>query len=69
MPGEIKDDLKEKIGIDVALLEGKNTLFGYEKVNWKEWQLNDGTPVFVPGLFNTEENDDRSIYLLRIIKW
>ncbi len=62
MLGEIKDDLKDKIGIDAALLEGKDTFFGYKRENWKEWKLHDGTPVLVPGLFNTEKNTDGSIY-------
>jgi hypothetical protein len=62
MLGEIKDDLKEKIGIDATLLDGKDTFFGISKENWKEWKLFDGTPVLVPGLFNTEKNDDGSIY-------
>ncbi|MBN1299386.1 MAG: methyltransferase [Actinobacteria bacterium] len=62
MLGEIADDLKDILGVDVAMLEGKGTFFGYKKENWKEWQLNDGTPVLVPGLFNTQKNDDGSIY-------
>jgi hypothetical protein len=62
MLGEVADDLKEIIGIDVALLEGKGTFFGYDKENWKEWKLNNGTPVLVPGLFNTDRNEDGSLY-------
>lgn len=62
MLGEVKDDLKEVIGVDIAILEGKTTFFGFGKGNWKEWKLDDGTPVLVPGLFNTEKNDDESIY-------
>lgn len=62
MLGEIKDDLKEIIGVDTTILEGKDTFFGYKKENWKEWKLNDGTPVLVPRLFNTVKNEDGSIY-------
>jgi len=62
MLGEIADDLKDAMGVDVAILEGKGTFFGYSKKDWKEWKLNDGTPVLVPGLFNTEENEDGSVY-------
>lgn len=62
MLGEVADDLKEIIGIDVALFEGKGTFFGFGKENWKEWKLNDGTPVLVPELFNTERNEDGSLY-------
>ncbi len=62
MLGEISDDLKDIIGVDVTVLEGKGTFFGYNKENWKEWKLNDGTPVLVPGLFNTQKNKDGSMY-------
>ena len=62
MLGEINDDLKEIIGADVAMLEGKGTFFGFDKENWKEWKLNDVTPVLVPGLFNTEKNENGSVY-------
>jgi len=62
MLGEIADDLKDAMGVDVAILEGKGTFFGYNKENWKEWKLNDGTPVLIPGLFNTKKNEDGSIY-------
>ncbi len=62
MLGEIKDDLKEVMGVDCASLEGKGTFYGFNKEGWKEWQLNDGTPVLVPGLFNTEKNKDGSIF-------
>jgi hypothetical protein len=62
MLGEIADDLKDIMGVDAAILEGKGTFFGYEKENWKEWKLNDATPVLVPGLFNTEKNSDGSVY-------
>ena len=62
MLGEIADDLKELIGVDVTNLEGNGTFFGYNKENWKEWKLNDGTPVLIPELFNTEINEDGSIY-------
>ena len=62
MLGEIDNDLKVILGTDVVGLEGKGTFFGYPKEKWKEWKLFDGTPVLVPGLFNTEENEDGSIY-------
>lgn len=62
MLGEIKDDLKEVLGVDCATLEGKGTFFEFNKENWKEWQLNDGTPVLVPQLFNTIKNKDGSVF-------
>lgn len=60
MLGEVAPDLMSALGIDVAGLGGPRTLFGFANENWKEWRLNDGTPVLVPGLFNTtpEPNGD-----------
>ncbi len=62
MLGEIADDLKDIIGVDVVILEGKGTFFGYKKEDWKEWKLDDGTPVLVSGLFNTQKNKDGNLY-------
>ena len=62
MLGEIADDLKEVIGVDVTMLGGKNNFFGFPNEDFKEWIMPDGTPVLVPKLFNTEINEDGSIY-------
>ncbi|MGM0365562.1 MAG: uroporphyrinogen decarboxylase family protein [Actinomycetota bacterium] len=62
MLGEIKDDLKEELFVDTVPLWGNNTFFGLKKEDWKEWKLNDETPVLVPGLFNTEKNKDGSLF-------
>jgi hypothetical protein len=62
MLGEIDEDLRKILGADVVGLEGRSTFFGFDKTDWKEWKLFDGTPVLVPGLFNTEINEDGSIY-------
>jgi hypothetical protein len=71
MLGEIKMDLLDAIGGDVISLEPTRTFFGYHTVDWKPWTLCDGTPVLVPGGFNTEPEpngdimqypeDDRSV--------
>lgn len=52
--GEIKPDLKDVLGIDTASVCGTGTMFGYPTVDFKEWELEDGTPVLVPVDFNTE---------------
>ncbi len=64
MLGEVSDDLREALGIDTAGLGDKRTLFGFENKDWKEWELFDGTPVLVPGAFNTEPepNGDLLMY-------
>jgi len=53
MLGEIKPDLMQALGIDVVKLTGRATSFGYTLDGWKEWRTFDGTPVLVPGGFNT----------------
>ena len=53
MLGEIKSDLAEKLGVDAAGLNPPKTLFGFPAEEWKPWRLFDGTPVLVPGAFNT----------------
>jgi hypothetical protein len=63
MLGEIAPDLMDAIGIDVACLWGRKTMFGFENADWKEWRLFDGTPVLVPGGFNTEPEPSGDILL------
>lgn len=61
--GEIKEDLRQILQSDVIGLDGSKAIFfGFENKDWKEWRYDDGTPVLVPGLFNTEKNKDGSIY-------
>lgn len=64
MLGEIKPDLMEALGVDVVGLWGPNTMFGYPLGDWKSWTFFDGTPVLVPGGFNTvpEANGDILMY-------
>ena len=54
MLGEVKDDLREVLGIDTVSLHGTGSMFGYPSVGFKEWKFHDGTPVLVPEGFNTE---------------
>ncbi len=54
MLGEIASDLMDALGVDVVGLGGTKTFFGFENKDWKPWTLFDGTPVLVPGDFNTE---------------
>jgi hypothetical protein len=53
MLGEIKPDLMAALGIDVVVLGGLGTSFGFKLEVWKEWTSFDGTPTLVPGGFNT----------------
>ena len=64
MLGEIKPDLVEVLGIDVVPLAGTDNMFGIKPEGWKPWTAFDGTPVLVPGDFNTEPepNGDLLVY-------
>ena len=52
--GEIKLDLLDALGCDAVGLGGAKNMFGIRNEGWKPWSLADGTPVLVPGAFNTE---------------
>lgn len=54
MLGEIAPDLRDALGVDTESLCGTGTMFGYPATEFKEWQMEDGTPVLVPLDFNTE---------------
>lgn len=53
MLGEVAADLGEALGVDTVSLHGAGTMFGFPAADFKEWRLRDGTPVLVPGGFNT----------------
>ncbi len=64
MLGEIKPDLLDALGGDVVTPNKITNSFGIENKGWKEWKTFDGTPVLVPGGFNTkkEQNGDLLIF-------
>ena len=64
MLGEIAPDLQEALGVDVVGVAGAKSFFGFQYGNWKPWTTFDGTPVLVPGGFNTqpEPNGDILMY-------
>jgi hypothetical protein len=64
MLGEIGPDLLAAIGTDVVSLRPRKTMFGFRNEDWKPWTMLDGTPVLVPGGFNTEPepNGDLLMY-------
>ena len=62
--GEFDDDLRKALHSDCIGIFSKYTRFGYPNENWKPWTTFDGAKVLVPGLFNTEpdENGDILVY-------
>jgi hypothetical protein len=63
MLGEIGADLMDALGVDVVGLWPRGNLFGYRNEDWKPWTLFDGTPVLVPGAFNTIPEPDGSLLM------
>jgi hypothetical protein len=63
MLGEIAPDLIEALGVDVVGLAGPRNLFGFENKDWKPWVTFDGTPVLVPGAFNTDPDENGDILM------
>jgi hypothetical protein len=61
MLGEIGLDLLEAIGGDAVPLESTRTMFGFHRADWKPWTLHDGTPILVPGGFNTDPEPNGDI--------
>ncbi len=63
MLGEIRPDLMEALGVDVAGLAKPTTKFGFKNADWKPWTTFEGTPVLVPGGFNTEPDENGDILM------
>jgi len=59
--GEIDAKLRDFLGLDVVGVFGLKNMFGFENKDWKEWELFDGTPVLVPGDFNTKPDANGDI--------
>ncbi|GAB1481805.1 uroporphyrinogen decarboxylase family protein [Treponema sp.] len=61
--GFIEDDLAEAIGVDIAGVIGERTMFGTRNGGWKEWEAPWGQTVLVGEDFETDTNDDGSMYV------
>jgi len=64
MLGEVDDELRTALGIDVIGLLPRKSIFGTVQDNWKPFRMFDGTECLVPGNFNTtlDANGDLLIY-------
>ncbi len=52
MLGDIEDDLKAAMGIDVEGVYRRRNRFGFANDGWKPWRMYDGLEILVPGDFN-----------------
>ena len=48
MLGEIDEELRQALGLDVVGVHGPGTMFGFKNEGWKPFTMFDGTPVLVP---------------------
>jgi hypothetical protein len=62
MMGKIDEDLKVAMGVDVDAVPGLNTFFGMPRDDWKEFVMEDGLEVLVPGNFNITRDESGDIY-------
>ncbi len=58
MLGEIDEDLRQVLGLDVVGVHGSGSMFGFKLKDWKPFTLFDGTPVLVPEQFNVTPAQD-----------
>lgn len=58
MLGEIDEELRQALGLDVVGVHGHGTMFGFKNEGWKPFTMFDGTPVLVPEGFNVTPADD-----------
>jgi hypothetical protein len=58
MLGEIEEDLKCAMGIDVEGIARRTNRFGFPNEDWKPWRMYDGLEILVPGMFHTTVDAD-----------
>jgi len=63
MLGEVEEDLREVLGIDVIGISPRYNMFGFTNEDWKEFKTNWGQTVLVPSKFNTSYDRDGSLLL------
>jgi hypothetical protein len=57
MMGRLDEDLKLALGVDVDALSSLYSFFGVARNGWKEYTMEDGLPVLVPGDFNVTRDE------------
>jgi hypothetical protein len=58
MLGEVDEELRSALGIDVVGVTPRRSMFGTEGKDWKPFRLFDGTECLVPGDFNVTPAQD-----------
>lgn len=62
--GEVDDDIREAVGVDVVGVGTNSTIYGYDNDGWKSWTLPQGLEVQVGNGFEVtkDENGDTLMY-------
>jgi len=63
MLGEVDDELRQALNLDVVGVHGPGTMFGFKNEGWKPFTMFDGTPVLVPEQFNVTPAEDGGWYI------
>ncbi|MHB0957867.1 MAG: uroporphyrinogen decarboxylase family protein [Pirellulaceae bacterium] len=63
MLGEIDDELRAALGIDVLGVAARCSMFGTQQTGWKPFTMNDGTEVLVTEDFNFTRNAAGDTYM------
>jgi len=63
MLGEIDEELRQALGLDVVGINTPKNMFGFANEGWKPFEMNDGTPVLVPQNFNFTRNDNGDTFM------
>jgi len=63
MLGEIDEELREALGIDVMSVSAPKNMFGFANRGWKPFTLFDGTDVLVPEEFRVTTDANRNLLI------
>lgn len=63
MLGEIDEELRRALKLDVIGVSTPTTMFGFASEGWKPFTMNDGTPVLVPEKFNVTRNEKGDVLM------
>jgi len=63
MLGQIDDELRQALQIDVVGVPPAKTMFGFPNKDWKPFVMNDGTPVLIPGDFQFTTNEEGGLLI------
>ena len=61
--GEVEEDVRQALHVDVVGVSTGKTLFGFYNEGWKPWTMQSGLDVLVPEMFNTTVDETGRTYL------